>query len=132
MTDERQRPAATRWRLLSAVERREREGSSFEIPEAAARASLSPGDGAKLLFELRTGVERMWVVVLERRDGGYLGRLISTPAEENAPVAPGLDLEFRPEHVAAIDQPPIDYLKREVGATFAARVKSVRARGEGD
>ena len=49
----------------------------FEIPDLAERQSLSPGDAAKLLFDIETkengaiidrGVDRMWVIVKTRTE----------------------------------------------------------------
>jgi hypothetical protein len=76
------------WELVSAEERAAAAPSTFQIPPRSARESLSPGDGAKLLFDIETreggrivdrGVDRMWVIVKARTEGGYMGVLDNDP-----------------------------------------------------
>ena len=91
---------------LDDVEARQREApDSFFIPSAAKRHALQPGDEVKLIFRFALTAEgidgeRMWVEVVEARDGRYDGRLDNVP--ENIPSLRRGDLvSFGPEHVAA-------------------------------
>lgn len=83
----------------------------FEIPSAEARSSLQAGDYAKLVFRILVeseeepvSVERMWVIVRERVDGGYLGILDNEPdaIAENDDLWVGTELPFQPRHVIDI------------------------------
>jgi hypothetical protein len=110
------------WELDSAEERHRLNPDSFRIPPAAERASLTRGQGAKLVF-LIEGVEedgtvcvhgeRMWVVVAGRRAGCYVGILVNEPAEvesgEEEYLVVGAEIPFGPEHVIDIDEPPAEY-----------------------
>jgi hypothetical protein len=81
------------WVLVSAEQRAAAAPGTFQIPPRAVRGSLSPGDGAKLLFDIETrdggriverGVDRMWVIVKARTADGYIGVLDNNPgAAEN-------------------------------------------------
>jgi hypothetical protein len=100
------------WMLVSAEERHAANPKTFQIPSREARTALSPGDAAQLLFDIETkeggrvidrGVDRLWVIVKARVDGGYLGILDSDPgAAEGILLRPGVELSFGPEHIAAI------------------------------
>ena len=122
------------WELDSGEARHAAHPDSFEIPARGLRETLTRGQAAKLLFVIETededgridaGVERMWVVVSEAREGGYLGRLINRPAsiDPDGDVYLRMDCEvpFAPEHVIAIDQPPQDFLDRLFEEPPAAR-----------
>ena len=86
------------WALLSAEERSLAYPDRFQIPDLTVRRSLSPGDAAKLLFDIETrenggvidrGVDRMWVIVKARTESGYLGILDSDPGvAENLTLRP--------------------------------------------
>ena len=63
------------WTLASAEDRHAAHPETFHIPSRDERESMSPGDAAKLLFDIQTkengrvvdfGVDRMWVVVKTR------------------------------------------------------------------
>lgn len=116
------------WTLVSAEERSAAAPDTFLIPPRARRESLSPGDGAKLLFDIETrenglvvdrGVDRMWVIVKSRTEEGYVGVLDSNPgAAENLRLREGDTIVFGPEHVADIGSPPSDYIVEKFGASF--------------
>jgi hypothetical protein len=91
------------------------------------RRSLSPGDAAKLLFDIEArengiidrGVHRMWVIVKARTESGYLGILDSDPGfAENLTLRPGDPIIFGPEHVIDTGRPPRDYIIEKYGASF--------------
>jgi uncharacterized protein YegJ (DUF2314 family) len=116
------------WVLASAEERAAAAPNTFLIPPRTMRESLSPGDGAKLLFDIETreggriidrGVDRMWVVVKSRNAEGYFGVLDNDPgAAENLTLRQGDSVFFGPEHVADIGQPPRDYVVEKFGVSF--------------
>jgi len=100
------------WELVSAEERAAAAPDTFHIPHRAMRESLSPGDVAKLLFDIETreggrvvdrGVDRMWVVIKAKTAVGYIGALDNDPgAAENVRLHQGDFIVFGPEHVADI------------------------------
>jgi hypothetical protein len=116
------------WVLLSAEEHAAAAPNTFLIPPRSTRESLSPGDGAKLLFDIETreggriidrGVHRMWVIVKSRTAEGYIGVLDNDPgAAWNLTLREGDSVFFAPEHVASIGQPPRDYIVEKYGAQF--------------
>jgi hypothetical protein len=116
------------WELVSAEERAAAAPDTFQIPPRAIRESLSPGDAAKLLFDIETredgrvvdrGVDRMWVIVKAKTDEGYIGALDNNPgAAENLQLHERDLVVFGPEHVAGIGRPPHDYIVEKYGASF--------------
>ena len=116
------------WRLVSVEGRYADHPDTFQIPSHDQRSCLLPGDGAKLLFDIETsengrvidrGVDRMWVIVRLRREGRYLGVLDSDPGTADGLVLhAGDEIVFGPEHVAAIDRPPREYVIEKYGADF--------------
>jgi hypothetical protein len=116
------------WTLLSAEERALAYPATFQLPPLTVRHSLSPGDAAKLLFDIETtenghvvdrGVDRMWVIVQARTEHGYLGILDSDPgAAENLALRAGDQIAFGPEHVVEIGCLPRDYVFEKYGASF--------------
>lgn len=87
--------------------------ATFEIPSRDAREGLRPGDFAKLVFRILVDdenepvkVERMWVIVRERRLGGYFGILDNEPdaIAENDDLWVGTELPFEPRHVIDIQR----------------------------
>ena len=116
------------WTLLSAEERALAYPGRFQIPDLTVRRSLSPGDAAKLLFDIETkengcvidrGVDRMWVIVKARTESGYLGILDSDPSvAENLTLRPGDLIVFGSEHVIDTGRPPHDYIVEKYGASF--------------
>ena len=116
------------WTLLSAEERALAAPETFQIPALAERQSLSPGDAAKLLFDIETkengrvidrGVHRMWVIIKSRTKSGYLGILDSDPGTAEYPtLSPGDEVAFGSEHVASTGRPPRDYIVEKYGESF--------------
>src|ERR1700739_4556522 len=72
------------WQLVSAEERNAAYPNTFLIPAREKREALVAGDGAKLLFDIETSengivMERMWMIVKSRTQGGFIGVLDSDP-----------------------------------------------------
>lgn len=92
------------YRLADGEARNAEAPRSFFIPPRSERASLQPGDFAKLLFEVDNpqqddpGAERMWVQILGVSDGSYVGALTNTPKAITT-INVGDRVEFGPEHV---------------------------------
>lgn len=109
------------WELESAVARHERHPETFEIPSAAEREDLRPGDLVKLLFLLATEdeggpyvqCEKMWVVVEGVTGDGYAGTLTNDPVTSEA-IGAGDVVRFGPTHVASLQHPRLDYRKRDI------------------
>ena len=116
------------WVLMSAEERHVAHPGTFQIPSRSDRETLVRGVAAKLLFHIETkeagrvvdrGVDRMWVIVKTVTPEGYLGVLDSDPGSaEGLNLRTGDVVAFGPEHVAAIDHPPVDYVVRKYGDSF--------------
>ena len=116
------------WTLISAEQRALAYPGTFQLPPLTERQSLSPGDAAKLLFDIETkengqiidrGVDRMWVIVKTKTEHGYLGVLDSDPGyAENLTLRLGSQVIFGPEHVIDIGQPPRSYVLERYGASF--------------
>ena len=86
---------------------------TFWIPERDRREGLEAGDLAKLIFRIsvdnadeNSAVERMWVIVRERRADGYLGVLDNEPdaIAENDEFWLGSELPFSGKHVINIQE----------------------------
>jgi hypothetical protein len=111
------------WALVSAEERAAAAPSTFQLPPLGLRRSLSPGDGAKLLFDIETrengrvvdrGVDRMWVIVKARTEYGYIGVLDNDPGaaenltlRERDPAAFGPSAAARLHCRASVLDPPV-------------------------
>jgi hypothetical protein len=116
------------WELISAEDRNATHPDTFQIPAREKRESLAPGDAAKLLFDIETreegrvvdrGVDRMWVIIKSRTEGGYIGVLDSNPGTaENLRLQEGDNITFGPEHITEIGSPPRDYVMKKYGASF--------------
>ena len=116
------------WELISAEDRNATHPDTFQIPARGKRESLAPGDAAKLLFDIETReegrvvdrrVDRMWVIVKGRAEGGYIGVLDSNPgAAENLRLREGDNITFGPEHITEIGSPPREYVMKKYGASF--------------
>ena len=95
-----------RYTLVDVVERAEK-FSTFSIPPLEERATLAPGDYAKLVFD---DAERMWVKVTRvNDDGSYRGVLDNDPVIVE--LKPGAKVTFSPQHVCAILRGPTDDLE---------------------
>lgn len=77
------------WQLRSGEEMHQHHPDSFWLPPREKRENLQPGQAAKLIFDiesvdqdgtLQVQGERMWVVVAERVNDGYIGLLDNEPA----------------------------------------------------
>ena len=110
------------WCLVSGEERHRAAPDTFVIPSLAERKGLTPGQGAKLLFEIEsegedgtvsTSVDRMWVIVTRTVGAYYVGVLqqqpASIPANGEFYLSPGAEVPFLPEHIVSIDAPPSEY-----------------------
>jgi hypothetical protein len=104
------------WQLESGEARHFATPDSFEIPPLEDRDTLSAGEMAKLLFQVRYTaddgreevlVERMWVVVQDRSGKQYRGILLNNPAgvEPDEHLQVGVQLAFEPAHVIDIRAP---------------------------
>jgi hypothetical protein len=119
------------WVLVSAEDRHATHPGTFRIPPRSDRNTLVPGAAAKLLFHIETkeagrvidrGIDRMWVIVMTVTSEGYLGVLDSDPGyAEGLNLRQGDVITFGPQHVAAIDHPPMDYVVRKYGDSFLER-----------
>ncbi len=101
------------WCLDNGEEYHRAAPETFWIPSREAREGLYPGDLAKLIFRISVddedepfAFERMWVLVRERIDHGYLGILDNDPCSvaENDDFWSGIELPFGPQHVINIDE----------------------------
>jgi hypothetical protein len=112
------------WELDSAERRHAESPDTFWIPDRSEREQLQPGQAAKLLFVIEadddgaavTNTERMWVLVTELNQDGYIGILDSQPASiepsDDVYLIMGAEVPFRAEHVIDIATPPADYFTR--------------------
>ena len=100
------------WCLEDAEERHREAPATFLIPDLALRKLLQPGDFAKLIFRIAVegdeheAVERMWVIIRERRPGGYVGMLDNEPDSigKNDAFWCGTELPFEYHHIIAVSQ----------------------------
>jgi hypothetical protein len=83
----------------------------YWVPPTAERRAPAPGSLVKLLFAWADpgrpedpGRERLWVEVVAHEGGLLAGRLVEEP-DADAPIAPGAEVCFRPEHVADVVVP---------------------------
>ncbi|CAB1070737.1 hypothetical protein D1AOALGA4SA_1017 [Olavius algarvensis Delta 1 endosymbiont] len=116
------------WTLVSAEERNAAYPDTFQIPSQDKRASLSAGDGVKLLFDIETkengrvidrGTDRMWVIIKARSGSGYVGILDKDPGiAENLNLNEGDAIVFGPEHICEISKPPHEYIMKKYGPAF--------------
>ena len=69
------------------------------------------------------GVDRMWVIVKSRTEGGYTGVLDSNPGTaENLRMQEGDYITFGPEHITKIGSPLRDYVTRKHGESFFDKI----------
>jgi hypothetical protein len=99
------------WCLDDGEEYHRASPDTFWIPDSHEREGLQPGDHAKLIFRISAddenepvAVERMWVLVRERIDGGCLGVLNNDPyaVAQNDGLWSGVELPFSARHVIDI------------------------------
>ena len=98
------------WCLDDGEARQRAAPTTFQIPDEDIRAGLQPGDLAQLIFRIVVdpddeedpeSVERMWVIVRERTETGYMGVLNNKPATigENDFLWVGAELPFEARHI---------------------------------
>jgi hypothetical protein len=98
------------WCLDDGEQRNREAPETFHIPDLALRKILQPGDFAKLIFEIAVegeehpAVERMWVIIRERTDSGYIGMLDNEPdsISENDRFWLGTEIPFNYRHIIAV------------------------------
>lgn len=96
------------WKLVDVERRFKSNPESFEIPSKLRRRLIRPGTLVKLVFELKgteddteVGAERMWVKVINRKQGKYTGVLDNDPQYISDLVA-GEKISFEAKHIASI------------------------------
>jgi hypothetical protein len=95
------------WALDDGEARQARSPATFTIPPVEIRSNLLPGDLAQLIFVLAVEgedepeTERMWVLVRQRVEDGYLGLLDNEPASisENDDFWVGSEIPFEVRHI---------------------------------
>lgn len=82
---------------------------TFWIPPRSERENLPPGELVKLIFRISLEeeqyVERMWVIVKERKANAYIGELDNDPYCTTE-LRAGARVEFLPEHIIQIFEEP--------------------------
>ena len=118
------------WELRSGEKSHEENPEKFWIPSQNERDSLKKGMAARLIFDIETedendkiltNGERMWVIVLSKKNDYYLGILSNEPASiepDTGYLKLGCKLWFKAEHVIDIDTPPKEYLIEEFPDEF--------------
>lgn len=118
------------WELRSGEKSHEENPEKFWIPTQNERDSLKKGMAARLIFDVETkdengkiltNGERMWVIVLSKKNDYYLGILSNEPASvepDTSYLKLGSKLWFKAEHVIDIDTPPKEYLIEEFPDEF--------------
>lgn len=112
------------WELRSGEAAQVEHPDTFWIPPLEQRKNLQIGQAAKLIFDIEiedeegnlvVQGERMWVIVSEIVDGGYIGILDNKPAlfepSDQVYLCYGCEIPFRPEHIIDIASPPEEYVK---------------------
>ena len=118
------------WELRSGEKSHEENPEKFWIPTRNERDNLKKGMAARLIFDIETedengkiltNGERMWVIVLSKKNDYYLGILSNEPASvepDTGYLKLGSKLWFKAEHVIDIDTPPKEYLIEEFPDEF--------------
>jgi hypothetical protein len=91
-----------RWHLGSGVERNRAHPDSFHIPSDQEKALIQPGDIVKLMFDMKGGGERMWVVVTSVKGDKLKGYLSNSPAFIPR-LESGSRIKFRSHHIIDLD-----------------------------
>ena len=101
------------WFLRDSEVTHEEAPDTFWIPSERERQSLQVGDFAKLVFEIwvddpeeSASVERMWVIVSEILNDGYIGILDNEPfgIDKNDDFWCGSEIPFGPKHIIQIEK----------------------------
>ena len=116
------------WELRSAEDSHLKNPENFWIPPREERQNVKRGQAVRLIFDievenddgmLEIGGERMWVLVRESIDDGFIGALDNQPAcsdfKDNVYLYFGAEVPFRAEHIIDIDTPPQDYVEWQLG-----------------
>lgn len=125
--------ASANYRLANAEARHEEAPRSFFIPTRDEREALRPGDLAKLLFEVLSPTagqpsgERMWVQVVSKEAGRYVGQLDNQPRVVTT-IAIDDHLEFGPEHIIQLLGEPDPLAMLKVWVSRRAYVDDVQPR----
>jgi uncharacterized protein YegJ (DUF2314 family) len=94
-----------KYTLENGEELNQESPETFWIPTLVERENLLPGELVKLIFRISHGeeqdVERMWVIIKERKANGYIGVLDNDPYC-TIELRSGEQVEFRPEHIIQI------------------------------
>lgn len=104
-----------RWRLRSGVKLHEQHPDTFWIPSEEDKNEIKPGYRVKLVFNLRGGGERMWVVVDEVRGTKFVGTLWNHPAFIPRLYA-GDTVKFKRDHIIDVLPPRVDQMDEEAGS----------------
>ena len=112
------------WELRSGEAAHQAHADTFWIPPLEARQNLKRGQVARLIFDIESADEngeimvqgeRMWVIVAEQHDDGYIGILDNQPASFEATddvyLCFGAEIPFLAEHVIDIRNPPKEYIE---------------------
>jgi hypothetical protein len=116
------------WELRSGEIAHAEHPDTFWIPPIEERENLQIGQAAKLAFDIEyededgsvvVQGERMWVIVSEITENGYVGILDSKPAliesSDDFYLGYGVEIPFKPEHIIDIANPPEEYVKWQLG-----------------
>ena len=94
--------------LISAEQMNKKFPDTFWIPSKERRENLSKGDIVKIIFEMESiedpkelNAERMWVIITEKSNAFYVGKLDSFPFD-NVHIKYGQRVNFKPEHIIDI------------------------------
>ncbi len=99
------------WELFNAVEQKKAYPDLFALPSQEELTRLKPGDCAKLIFGFLTKNEsgeeeiqgeRMWVLIDDKTDQGFTGRLISQPISSEV-IRPLDRVTFTPQNIIETD-----------------------------
>lgn len=87
--------------LQDCIAQNKKYPDTFKIPSRERRKGIKVGQWAKLIFIAEDGQgERMWVKIIARKGGGYIGTLDNSPVLIEAEF--GDEIKFSPKHVASI------------------------------
>ena len=79
---------------------------TFQMPPREKREAIVPGNIVKLIFRLENEteafVERMWVIVKERKEGGQFAGVLDNDPQCTEEIRSGIEVTFGPEHIISI------------------------------
>jgi hypothetical protein len=98
MTEEK---SVTTYTLENLEELEDQAPGAVHLPPPLQRMTLQPGDRARIVVINRTGIEHLWVEVVDRLDTkGYVGRVRSAPVLTDLRLND--EIAFSPCNVEAI------------------------------